>query len=385
MQMVIGDARWWVGISLACALWCVPQSAWAQEVDQICAPQKSVKIRATRGGTGFTKILEIGSPYRIVEVPKGSRALVAGKIDGREVVGWAMKRRLERVCELTDAALPEPPAPPLVTHVVAPRLLEDRASKLAVMDVMVTVDGLDGLAEALGAVISAELSLRSGGRYEVMTRGNLRSIVMQQAEAQQTGCMDSACLMDISKLASADHMVTAGVSQIGEDLVLTLELFDLGVSQVIRRQVVAWSGAPDGLLELSRPLVARLMDGAAASTYAGKLQVQVTEEGATVRLNEDVLGESPLDLDASFPIGKHILRVQKEGFAPYRRDIVIQQDELTLIEALLEDEALYQPWYAKWWVWTGASVLLAGAVTAAVLAQEHPTTMEIAIPLSGAE
>ena len=112
------------------------------------------------------------------------------------------------------------------------------------------------------------------------------------------------------------------------------------------------------------------------------MSLQVAQEGATVRLNDAVLGESPLELSESFPIGKHILRIQKEGFAPFQRDIVIQQDELTLVDALLEDEALYRPWYAKWWVWTGASVVVAGAVTAAILAQEKPTTMEIAIPLT---
>ena len=373
----------------------LPAMAEAQTVNDLCTSTKPMKIRATKDGKGFSKQLASGSFMQIVAVPAGPRARVKITIDGERVLGWAMKRRLKRVCEFTKppeeklepapTPPPPPPTPVIPTTVAPPKLLEDRASKLAVMDVVVTATEAGGIAEALGAVISAELSLRSLGRYEVMTRGNLRNIIIQQAEAQQIGCVELSCLMDISRLASADHMVTSGVSQIGSDLVLTLELFDIKLSQVIRRQVVAWSGKPEGLLELSRPLVARLMDGSAASSYVGKLKVVASEEGATVRLNEDVLGESPVELDTDLTIGKHTVHISKEGFAPYQQDIVIQQNELTLLEAMLVDEDLMKPWYTKWWVWTGASVVVAGAVTAAILAQEKPTTLEIGIPLTGAE
>ena len=45
---------------------------------------------------------------------------------------------------------------------------------------------------------------------------------------------------------------------------------------------------------------------------------------------------------------------------------MIQQNELTLLEAMLVDADLLKPWYSQWWVWTGAGVIVAGAVTAAL-------------------
>ena len=67
---------------------------------------------------------------------------MAGTINGQEVVGWAMKRRLARVCEFSEPAPEEPKleqsaAGPLSKVVEPPRLLADRVSKLAVMDVVV--------------------------------------------------------------------------------------------------------------------------------------------------------------------------------------------------------------------------------------------------------
>jgi len=48
----------------------------------------------------------------------------------------------------------------------------------------------------------------------------------------------------------------------------------------------------------------------------------------------------------------------------------------------LIDEDSIKPWYAKWWFWTGTAAVVGGAITAAVMLRDKPsTTVDIRSPL----
>lgn len=284
--------------------------------------------------------------------------------------------------EEAGSSLPEPARNPeprkAETHriIEPPQWIESADSfRLAVMDVEVLAQDLDPLiGESMSAVMAAELLARSRGRYHVVSRGDMRMMVSQVVEAQQLGCTEPSCLMDLGKLSAAEKMVTARIARIGDDLVFTLELVDLVNGLVIGRQAASWKGDPRGLVELCRPYLARLIEGSGADHYQGQLQVLASEDDALVHLDTQEVGRTPIELYPNIPIGRHRVQVKKPGFLLYDQDVVINHRETTLLQVELIDEDTLTPWYRRWWVWTGAAALVAGAVTTGVLLQNHDTT-----------
>lgn len=248
---------------------------------------------------------------------------------------------------------------------------------LGLMDVQVTAANLDPMvAESLSAVLAAELATASRNRYQVISRNELHRILVQQVEAQQLGCVEPSCLADLGKLAAADFIVTGTIGEMGEEWVFSLELIDVRVSQVLRRQALTWQGSAAGLIEVCRPMVLRLIDGSAAAQYRGGLQILSNEAGAVVHVDDEAIGETPIELYPNLPIGRHRIKINKPGYLHYTTDVVVHRNETTLLQAQLVDEGSLQPWYRKWWVWTGAAALVAGSVTAAAMLHNPDTTAE---------
>ena len=181
----------------------------------------------------------------------------------------------------------------------------------------------------------------------------------------------------LGKLSSAEKMVTARIAQVGTDLVFTLELVDLVNGVVIARQAASWKGEPRGLVELCRPYLARLIEGSAADNYMGQLQVLANQEEAMVHLDNIEVGSTPVELYPQIPIGRHRVQVKKPGFLLFDQDVVINHRETTLLQVELVDEDSLKPWYKRWWVWTGATALVAGAVTTAILLRSDETTVTL--------
>ena len=193
---------------------------------------------------------------------------------------------------------------------------------------------------------------------------------------RQLGCVEPSCLSDLGKLAAADFMVTSSVGQVGQEWVFTIELIDVGLGNVLRRQAVTWTGTPAGLVEVCRPMIVRLIEGSAASEYQGGLQILSNEAGATVLIDDKDAGHTPIDLYPDLSIGRHRVNIKKDGFVLYSQDVVVHRNETTLLQAQLVDEDSLKPWYQKWWVWTGTAAIVAGSITAAAMLHNPETTIQ---------
>lgn len=338
------------------------QEAEAQETApaaQEAEPSKgTVSERAAEGNASESiATSDLKSEEKSVDAPKEDPSL--------ESVSSKDSKPSVQPLEVYDAALD-------IWHKVGGDVL------VGLMEVTVTAKALDPmLAESLSAVIAAELSTVSKNRYRVISRNELQNMLIQKVEAQQLGCVEASCLSDIGKLAAADFIVTSSVGQVGEEWVFTLELIDVRVGSVLRRQAVTWQGTPSGLVEVCRPMVVRLIDGTAASAYMGGLQVLSNETGATVHINDVEAGSTPIDLYPNLAIGRHRVNIKKDGFIHFSKDVVVHRNETTLLQAELVDEDSLKPWYQKWWVWTGTAALVAGSIAAAVMLQDSETTIQI--------
>lgn len=90
------------------------------------------------------------------------------------------------------------------------------------------------------------------------------------------------------------------------------------------------------------------------------LIVESTTPGASVRLGGEELGLSPINVQR--PAGQYRVLVEKKGFDPYASDVRLSAGETTSLRAKLTPESV--PLTKRWWFWTAAVGVVAGAAVA---------------------
>jgi hypothetical protein len=135
-------------------------------------------------------------------------------------------------------------------------------------------------------------------------------------------------------------------------------------------------GSPDELIDSVRVAAYKLL---APDQLHGAIQVQSDLIGATVSLDGALKGKTPLPnlgVIPKLPLGKHKLRVEAAGYAPFEEDVDVRFQKVSqVIVRLLPSNKTVpngvtrrvakQPIYTKTWfiVATGAAaVLLGGAI-----------------------
>lgn len=219
----------------------------------------------------------------------------------------------------------------------------------------------DALANALAAVLTAEVATREGLR--AVSRNELMAVLSHKAEQALLGCDSVKCAADIAALVEADFVVAGGIERAGNAFVFTLTLIDPTVPEVKQRVEAVWRSAPEEMTLLARPFVDRLFEGPAATAYAGAVEV-LAPAGAALRIDGQPLGQAPLaHAVPALPIGVHRVEVVQPGYQSAERDVVVQRGETTIVRIELEPEPLWR----QWWFWAAAGGTAAVATAAGTM------------------
>ena len=252
---------------------------------------------------------------------------------------------------------------------------EVKKLRLAILDLNINTKKLDPvIGKSLSSVLAMELLLKGNDLYEVISRNDIRNILKNQTYAQFLGCKGSKCAIDIGQIVNADHIVTSSISNLGDKWIFNLQLIDVKKGIVISRQSVSWNGLKDDLIDLCRPYATKLINRSDADNYTGSVEILTNETNATIHMNDVLIGKSPVKIVSKLPIGKHKVQIFKHGYLPYKSDFIVNHNETSLLQVQLVDESTLKPWYHKWWVWTGASVILGTGLATAYLMRDEPTT-----------
>ena len=100
------------------------------------------------------------------------------------------------------------------------------------------------------------------------------------------------------------------------------------------------------------------------------LSVASSVEGASVRLGSERLGLAPITVQR--PAGAYRVLVEKPGFDPYASDVKLSAGETTELRAKLLPEQV--PVTKRWWFWTAAIGVVAGAAVATFAATRPEPT-----------
>ena len=106
------------------------------------------------------------------------------------------------------------------------------------------------------------------------------------------------------------------------------------------------------------------------------LDVRANVADAVVALDQRPIGAVPFSGDV--PPGTKTLEVRAPGWLTHKQSVELSAGEvytydLTLVAAPPGYDEGPTPWYGHWWVWTGAAVVVAGGVTAAIVASRAPS------------
>jgi hypothetical protein len=104
----------------------------------------------------------------------------------------------------------------------------------------------------------------------------------------------------------------------------------------------------------------------------GTLHIASSEAGAAVTFAGIDVGVTPLDL--SRPAGQYQVKVQKPDFKPFETQVNVEPgQEVDLQAPLVKNESSI---LSRWWFWTAAGVLVAGAVATTYALSRGETTRE---------
>lgn len=115
-------------------------------------------------------------------------------------------------------------------------------------------------------------SLSHDARVEVITADELQRMVELEAERQMAGCSGGSCMAEIAGAAGARFVVFGNIGALGDELVLTLQLFDSSTAITSGREVVRGENA-NALADAAPDAVKGLLAGLPVTEGRARLLV----------------------------------------------------------------------------------------------------------------
>jgi hypothetical protein len=183
------------------------------------------------------------------------------------------------------------------------------------------------------------------------------------------------CIVEIGAALGLSKLVTGSVGKLQDSYVISMQLIDTRKAEVENRVLETFEGAAEELRHAVK-LSAYQLAGIDFSQRKGRLDFTFNVSHAAVRLGERALQieDHRLRLTDLTP-GRYSLRViaDPSDYYPLQTDVYVAPNGDNVRTFRMSDKP--SAWYEKWWVWTVAGVVVAGAATSvAVLATRSSNT-----------
>jgi hypothetical protein len=167
--------------------------------------------------------------------------------------------------------------------------------------------------------------------------------------------------------------VAAGtIGKRGHDYAFNLNLIDIATARVESRVFKLVAGGVGGLVATLQDAARQLLQPKAEP---GAVKVATpTAEGARVYVDDAFIGTSPVR-SGNLEAGKHRLRVEKDGFHQWRREVEVPAGTTLDLALKLNEMPPRRVWpqYVTWIALGGAVITAATGTFFGVLSQEHPS------------
>jgi len=128
--------------------------------------------------------------------------------------------------------------------------------------------------EALGDMLATEI--RSLGGFEVISKGDLRSVLKLEQQRQLVGCNDESCAAEIGGALGVRWVLTGNISLFGETYLLNMKMIDANRVTVVSSVSEKIKGKQDELVNALPALTRQLFEAAR--------MLRVTESSTSVEV-----------------------------------------------------------------------------------------------------
>ena len=127
--------------------------------------------------------------------------------------------------------------------------------RLAFLDLASGPDVTREVAQSAGELLV--VALADTGKFDVITKTDVKALLGYEAQAQLLGCGEASCMMDLGGALGAAYLVSGSLGKLGGQLQLVLSLIDVNHTQVGRR-VAQPVSSESSLPQALRDAVAKL-------------------------------------------------------------------------------------------------------------------------------
>ena len=163
--------------------------------------------------------------------------------------------------------------------------------------------------------------VRTGG-VTVVERGQMEQILSEQ-DFQLTGCTSNECAVDVGQLLGVTSMVAGSIGKVGSTFSIDIRAIDVQSGRITHSLWRDYRGEIDGLLgimpEIAGELVSALTATEPPPTEApapASIAIITQPPGATVALDGQDAGTTPLDSAKLDPDQVHTLSLSLDGYQP---------------------------------------------------------------------
>jgi TolB-like protein len=245
------------------------------------------------------------------------------------------------------------------------RLQPGQQLKLAVMPLVAR--GVAGsTADAMTQILASELNQIEG--IGVISRDDIRAMLDKVATEGELGCTENLdCIIEIGAALGLAKLVTGTVGKLQNTYVIAMQLIDTRKAAIENRVLETFEGDADELRHAVKLSACQLV-GVDYTQRVGGVDFMFNVADAGVRLGDRALklADHRLSVHGLAP-GRYSLRVMADpsDYYPLQTDVYVAPGADNVRTLRLSDKPT--PWYGKWWVWTVGGVVLAAAVTSAII------------------
>lgn len=206
----------------------------------------------------------------------------------------------------------------LVALASAPGWSAEEKLKVAVLDLAAKGSPAEMAASAT-ALVATELDKL--GVFRVISGEDIRAMISFEKTRQSLGCeADASCLAEIGGALGVDYIVAGSLGKLGDTYTLFLNLTDIKKAAVESRVQENIEGGESKIIPAIKRGVGQMV-GKVLKDREGYLILTVSEEGATVKVDGQVRGVSPMRGRMTLAWGPHLVEVEKQGFVAYSEDV----------------------------------------------------------------
>lgn len=185
----------------------------------------------------------------------------------------------------------------------------------------------------LEGALRASIESVSGRRLE--SPASTRELI-ESARGLGVDCRpsDLDCLLKLAVLVGIDTLIVPSVSLGKDAFALDLVLIDAGAKSVarsVRHQISPRSET------FGKDVEGAAVELLAPERYVGQLLVNANVNGAEVKVDDQVIGHTPLAASFGTTVGQHLVVVSKGGTSPYASLVEVRYGDTTTVDVRLQD------------------------------------------------